>query len=60
VTDAVVAYSPKGAGILSGLLGVVVSPNKVVGVAVVVLGSAVDTVGIWWDRRKERKKNENR
>jgi hypothetical protein len=53
--DNVVAYSPKGAGLVSGLLGVLASPNRWVGAALVVSGTVVDVVSTWWDRRQRRK-----
>ncbi|MET8309740.1 hypothetical protein [Micromonospora sp. NPDC005173] len=53
--DTIVAYSPQGVGLTSGMLGVLVAPNKIVGVALVIAGSTVDTVTTWWDRRQKRR-----
>jgi hypothetical protein len=54
-----VAYAPHGAGTISGLAGLLLSPNKVAGVAMLAAGQAADLTKTYWDRRKDRKKDKD-
>jgi hypothetical protein len=51
-----VAYAPHWAGTIGGLAGILLAPNKIVGVSVLLAGQLVDAVKTYWDRRIERKK----
>lgn len=54
--DAIVAYSPHGAGTLSGFAGLLLAPNKVVGVGVLLIGQIVDVGKTYWERKAQRRK----
>jgi hypothetical protein len=54
-----VAYAPRGVGLIGGLTAVLTTPNKVVGVALVVGGVVVDAVTTFWTRRMERRSQQN-
>jgi hypothetical protein len=46
-----VAYSPKHAGLFTGLVAVLATPNRMVAGGLVVLGWAVDTTATYIGRR---------
>jgi hypothetical protein len=56
VVDGVVAYAPKAASWLGGLVGVLVSDvNKALAATVVTAGAATELLSTWWERYKIRR-----
>lgn len=53
--DSVLAYAPKGSGLMTGLYGFMATPNRAVGVAMFLAGVTVDVLKTWWDRRQSRR-----
>jgi hypothetical protein len=53
--DPAVAYAPPGTALVGGLVGVFASPNRWVGMTIVVGGVMVETFSTYWSRRKERR-----